>query len=517
MKIALYGICKNEVALVKRFAESIRGKADLVCFSDTGSTDGTQDAMRSYGFEVHDIKVEPFRFDVARNLSLSKLPDDVDIAVCPDLDDVFHEDWREIIEANWVEGKTRFMNYPYINNWDSEDGHIPILSILGFKIHDPKYFEWLQPIHEYLEVKPGMQIPIESIVKVNNHIFEHRPVYKEDRGGRLTIFEDALRGDKKDDMRLLYLYGRELFVLRRFEECIKVLLRYLDKTKPYEVEEAITFQRSSSCRMIATSLIVLDKSPNDIITWLIRGVGENPGQRESWIYLADAWYFLGNGIQAYSAVKTGASIQYKANSLEVEELCWDPERTKTLLDKSKELMLKQLNQYSNDIEGWTSNGELTCLYETAKLYRSIVEIGSWKGRSTHALLSGCKGKVYAVDHFKGTDSDGDAHKEAKINSDGVYKQFIANTKDVGNLKVLRMSSQEASLQFKDKSVDMVFIDAGHTYEEVKKDIELWKNKAKKIICGHDYNFPGVKQAADEAFGIKNMKLKETIWYHLLKK
>ena len=34
-------------------------------------------------------EVKPWRFDVARNISLSHVPDDVDICVCTDLDEVF--------------------------------------------------------------------------------------------------------------------------------------------------------------------------------------------------------------------------------------------------------------------------------------------------------------------------------------------------------------------------------------------------------------------------------------------
>lgn len=74
-------------------------------------------------------------------------------------------------------------------------------------------------------------------------------------------------------------------------------------------------------------------------------------------------------------------------------------------------------------------------------------------------------------------------------------------------RVMRMLSEQAAMQIEDKSLDFVFIDADHTYESVKQDIELWLPKAKSIICGHDYGGKndrmgawGVKRAVNEAFG-----------------
>lgn len=164
--------------------------------------------------------------------------------------------------------------------------------------------------------------------------------------------------------------------------------------------------------------------------------------------------------------------------------------------------------YSNKIEGWMTDEELNFLHQLSKRYNTIAEIGSWKGRSTNALLSGCPGIVTAIDHFKGSDPKDKTHGAV-----GVYEQFIENTKDFNNLKTLRMSSEEAS-NITD-TFEMVFIDAEHTYDGVKKDIELWKNKATKILCGHDYTpgWPGVVKAVEETFG--KVKYVGSIWYVLI--
>jgi uncharacterized Rossmann fold enzyme len=74
-------------------------------------------------------------------------------------------------------------------------------------------------------------------------------------------------------------------------------------------------------------------------------------------------------------------------------------------------------------------------------------------------------------------------------------------------KILRKDSSDAAKEIPDKSLDFVFIDADHSYEGCKADIEAWAPKIKPggFISGHDYEntaFPcwGVKQAVTEAFG-----------------
>jgi len=64
---------------------------------------------------------------------------------------------------------------------------------------------------------------------------------------------------------------------------------------------------------------------------------------------------------------------------------------------------------------------------------------------------------------------------------------------------------------------MVFIDAGHTHDEVVADIRAWKNKAKVLLCGHDYSdvWKDVKRAVDEEIGELD-GVADTIWYKWIK-
>ena len=149
---------------------------------------------------------------------------------------------------------------------------------------------------------------------------------------------------------------------------------------------------------------------------------------------------------------------------------------------------------ANGIEGWMNSLELLILNNLARKVTSVVEIGSWKGRSTHALCSGCKGIVYAVDHFQGSAGEiTTTHREAV--EGGVYDEFMKNVGHFPNLKVMKMSSREASKLI--PKVDMVFIDGGHDYDSFRMDLLCWAPKAKYVLCGHDGLYPGVMKALED--------------------
>lgn len=149
------------------------------------------------------------------------------------------------------------------------------------------------------------------------------------------------------------------------------------------------------------------------------------------------------------------------------------------------------------IEGWMSVPELQWLNATAKTMRSITEIGCWKGRSTFALCSGCDGPVYAVDHFRGSVAEREGpHAEALRRN--IQVEFLSNVGMFPNLKSMKLDSLEAAHEVPD--TDMVFIDGGHTYAEVLADIDAWVPKAKRLLCGHDYEMPDVARAVNERFG-----------------
>ena len=142
------------------------------------------------------------------------------------------------------------------------------------------------------------------------------------------------------------------------------------------------------------------------------------------------------------------------------------------------------------------------LVENCRDDGKIVELGAWKGRSSAFLVVEAYNKnpkieVHIVDTWGGNPLDG-----SQDQSDGLYHKFIYNMSLLARpYQAHRMTTNEAAGLFKDESLDAVFIDADHSYEAVKLDIQNWLPKVRKggILAGHDYNsaWPGVIRAVNE--------------------
>lgn len=142
-----------------------------------------------------------------------------------------------------------------------------------------------------------------------------------------------------------------------------------------------------------------------------------------------------------------------------------------------------------------SDDELQWLYEAARWADGpIVEVGCWKGRSTHALLSGCRHTVYAVDHFLGSPEEREGpHREA-VERD-IKQDFLANVGHFPNLQLLHMHSEEAVEVMRSKRIGFVFLDGSHAENDVEADIRRWGNLT-LMLCGHDCDWPAVRKAVD---------------------
>jgi glycosyltransferase involved in cell wall biosynthesis len=205
MKIAVYAIAKNEILHCERWANATKG-ADYRIVADTGSTDGTQEKLKELGVTVHQIHLKPFRFDDARNAALNLVPEDADVCLILDMDEVpedkffdkVRKKWKLGADHGWVSIKTGG------NQWERD------------RLHSRFGWRWKYPCHEvnlWYDSRPAKECDI------RNAVIEHVPDDNKSRGQYLTLLELAVK-EEPNDARMWTYMCREYFFYSKWQEVI---------------------------------------------------------------------------------------------------------------------------------------------------------------------------------------------------------------------------------------------------------------------------------------------------------
>ena len=150
----------------------------------------------------------------------------------------------------------------------------------------------------------------------------------------------------------------------------------------------------------------------------------------------------------------------------------------------------------------------------------LVEVGSWKGRSTSFLAVEIVNSNKNVDFYCVDTWEGSVEHQGLNFLPQLYDIFLNNMRPVEGYYIpLKMTSFEASKKFEDGTLKFVFLDASHEYQDIKNDIKFWLPKIKPggVLAGHDYYvdgydwFPGVKKAVNEE--LINFKTQENCWIY----
>jgi len=164
--------------------------------------------------------------------------------------------------------------------------------------------------------------------------------------------------------------------------------------------------------------------------------------------------------------------------------------------------IEEARRFASEIDGWLSHAEGKLLYELAKnvpMGKAIVEIGSWKGKSTIWLAKGAeaghRNKVFAIDPHRGSES------HVSEGGGDTYPIFLVNLSKarVKDMVVpLVMTSSEAA-RYWQGSVGLLWVDGSHEYEDVKHDFLVWKQYLAfgAMVVLHDCDKPGPASVAEE--------------------
>ena len=181
------------------------------------------------------------------------------------------------------------------------------------------------------------------------------------------------------------------------------------------------------------------------------------------------------------------------------------------------------NKATENVGGWLTEAEGLSLYNAAKKIKSgnvIIEVGSWKGKSTISLGNGSKDgnkvKIFAIDPHIGSSEH---HKMfGKVDTFDEFKQNISRAGISEFVEPIRDTSENTAKNFNHK-IEFAFIDGAHEYNFVKLDFESWFPKVMNggILAFHDsWHFIGPNLATAipllVSSKIKNPKLVDTITY-----
>lgn len=197
--VTVYGICKNEIKSVKNYLESF-GEADYVCLLDTGSTDGTweflQEAKEKYpNLIIKQQKVTPWRFDTARNISLTLVPKNTTMYFMADLDEVIKEKgWVKKVKDAWTPIFDRSI---YTYNREVGENDIVIKQIDEYRIHSKDWYKWVNIVHEALiNHKGNKQFFIETSTPIDITVW-HYPT-KQGQTNYMDLCEEDLKENPDD-------------------------------------------------------------------------------------------------------------------------------------------------------------------------------------------------------------------------------------------------------------------------------------------------------------------------------
>jgi hypothetical protein len=257
---------------------------------------------------------------------------------------------------------------------------------------------------------------------------------------------------------------------------------------------------------------LLNSKPNNCIVW-----GERD-DTDKFYKASDLFYFSStlelNPLSIKEALSYGLPSIFRRLYTFLDT--YDDTDLVTYIDddiyKTKNLLLEKLQPSFNEIPGWFSYQNFyDSVVNKLPNNSNIVEVGAWMGKSTNYLINKIKesNKIInftTIDTFKGSSDESEHIETLNVFDNDIYSEFMHSTISLGNdssVNVIKDTSVNSKDYFVNNSLDFVMLDAGHSYEDVKSDINSWFYKVKPggIIAGDDYikEFDGVVKAVDEYF------------------
>ena len=154
-------------------------------------------------------------------------------------------------------------------------------------------------------------------------------------------------------------------------------------------------------------------------------------------------------------------------------------------------------------DGHLLSGEQNAIYRLAKGRHQAVDLGTYRGLSAAVLSLACE-RVHTVDAYEELEESYADELEPNRYHNG-WECSLANTQALctrlGNATCQQADTVAAAGEWSGGPVDVLFVDADHSYNGTMRNVEAWLPHMAKggLVILHDNNplHPGVMQVIDE--------------------
>lgn len=320
-------------------------EADYIVVLDTGSTDNTVELLQNDPrvTRVEQKIIDPWRFDVARNESMELCPDDANILVSTDFDELFEPGWADKMRELWVDGDTTRLHYTYA--WSHNDLGEPQDVFIYDKAHTRDY-HWIFPVHEVLYPLDPEHF-VEHMVDAGRSVYLHH--YQDTEKPRRYYFELLEMGVQENpgNSHVSMLLAREYFLQKRYEEAYE---KYLDCLNMPEIREP--YRKLVLLETIGKlgDLCTIKQDYDKAIEYYNMFIKEDKTYREPYFCMGEIYNQRGMYAMAKAIVELGIKESY-------QHFDW-VERKDNWLNKADDILAVS-DYYLGDIDSALQHGAIS--------------------------------------------------------------------------------------------------------------------------------------------------------------
>ena len=340
VKICCYAIAAGEPeGFIDRWLESMSG-ADYICVLITKEEDPNwyyfSKKKKEYPQLILKQKtIKPWRFDTARNESMKLIPEDSDVLICTDIDEVlipdFWDDLRKVVFEH-----PNFDRIYYRYAWSHDGDGNPKWVFWYDKVCQPKGWRWDFPVHEALKCdREKYNYQGEYYLDSSKIYLHHFPDNSKSRGSYLGLLEQRAE-EYPEDLYGLYYLAREYSFIGDWQNALCTAYRLYTRIAQKPVLDDMRMQPSVLCMLgdFSNHLGLKD----DAEFYFRKAIQVEPGYRDGYIKLAQLLAYQPRPQEVYEVLeeankKSGHQEDWrlttyywrdwKINQIIADAKCWE--------------------------------------------------------------------------------------------------------------------------------------------------------------------------------------------------